>query len=188
MVIKDIFGNTKNMYNVLRCLSGEMIYYVASLTFKELSELNLHHGDTSYLSDAEWFDNADRWSKVTPEKSDFSDEILNHETERYLGMLTVGVRNTEGTAEFSELYTDGGLFVSLTDEQTDQIQRSVGFLFLSGKECLYVFDGVKRTQAIQHTVASIDEHKDESILSQEVQVAFVTFSQETKKYVIKMLQ
>ena len=148
----------------LRAKMGDWIYYIASMTMKELAQ---RVTTASAVHDSEKLD--DLIQRSLSSRADAIAEYLLSQEQRLFGTLVIGVYG--GEPEWLEIGIREGVRQWEGDEE--RLDGAIGLLRLSGSEQLFALDGQHRMVG---TVKALEV--DSTLGSEEVAVIFVGHSKD----------
>lgn len=133
------------IFPALRCRMGDWIYYVTFMSFKDISQW-IRPTEEIYKSKrlSEWIQRA-----LSGKHAQEIATYLQNQEERMFNAIFVGIYG--GEPQWGEIQISSTLELSpfeVTDDQLDNLSRSVGVLHFSGEEKLFAIDG-------QHRVAGV---------------------------------
>ena len=133
------------IFPALRCRMGDWIYYVTFMSFKDISQW-IRSTEEIYKSKrlSEWIQRA-----LSGKHAKEIATYLQNQEERMFNAIFVGIYG--GEPRWGEIQISSTLELApfeVTDDQLDNLSRSVGILHFSGEEKLFAIDG-------QHRVAGV---------------------------------
>ena len=133
------------IFPALRCRMGDWIYYVTFMSFKDISQW-IRPTEEIYKSKrlSEWIQRA-----LSGKHAKEIATYLQNQEERMFNAIFVGIYG--GEPRWGEIQISSTLELApfeVTDDQLDNLSRSVGILHFSGEEKLFAIDG-------QHRVAGV---------------------------------
>ena len=133
------------IFPALRCQMGDWIYYVTFMSFKDIFQW-IRPTEEIYKSKrlSEWIQRA-----LSGKHAKEIATYLQNQEERMFNAIFVGIYG--GEPRWGEIQISSTLELApfeVTDDQLDNLSRSVGILHFSGEEKLFAIDG-------QHRVAGV---------------------------------
>ena len=133
------------IFPALRCRMGDWFYYVTFMSFRDIKEwIHAPHEIHSSKKLSEWIQR-----ELQLNHAQAIATYLATQPERMFNALFVGIY--DGEPQWGEIQVSSTLELApfkVTDDQLDNLSRSVGILHFSGEEKLFAIDG-------QHRVAGV---------------------------------
>ena len=133
------------IFPALRCRMGDWIYYVTFMSFRDIKEwIHAPHEIHSSKKLSDWIQR-----ELQLNHAQAIATYLATQPERMFNALFVGIY--DGEPQWGEIHISSTLELApfeVTDDQLDNLSRSVGILYFSGEEKLFAIDG-------QHRVAGV---------------------------------
>ncbi len=141
------------IFPALRCRMGDWIYYVTFMSFKDISQW-IRPTEEIYKSKrlSEWIQRA-----LSGKHAKEIATYLQNQEERMFNAIFVGIYG--GEPRWGEIQISSSLELApfeVTDDQLDNLSRSVGILHFSGEEKLFAIDGQHRVAGVK---LALEENK-----------------------------
>lgn len=149
----------------LRCKMGDWIYYVSFMGFRDITRIKPTDEVHKSKKLSEWIQR----QLIQNHAGRISDYLIE-QPERFFSSIVVGVY--EGEPEWSPLdisMPPPSQLLSLTPDQLERLESSVGILHLTGDEKLFAIDGQHRVEGIKRAL----EREPDRFTDDELSVVFV---------------
>jgi len=153
---------SRRMFPTLRCRMGDTIYYATYLTFRDVHEWikptdEVHR--SKQLSD--WIQR----QLMEKHASGIATYLCNQE-ERFFNAVVIGIYG--GSPSWSPLHVSsppGGDAPTISDNDREMLDSSVGLLCLDGSEQLFAIDGQHRVEGIKNALMKESSLADDEIIA-----------------------
>ena len=154
-------ADRRTAYPGLRCLMGKWVYYVTSMTFRDVADW-VERSDEIYESD-QLRDLVQR--EIGNRVGGIVDYLVSQEDERFFSAIILGLY--EGEPQWYRMEV-GPSLMGLAPTPSNDAFDNVGVLALKGAERVFAIDGQHRVEAIKEAIK-----KDPSLADEDIAVVFV---------------
>lgn len=142
------------IFPALRCRMGDWIYYVTFMSFRDIKEwIQAPHEIHSSKKLSEWIQR-----ELQSNHAQAIATYLATQPERMFNALFVGIYG--GEPQWGEIQVSSTLELApfeVTEDQLDNLSRSIGILHFSGEEKLFAIDGQHRVAGVK---LALEKNKD----------------------------
>lgn len=142
------------IFPALRCRMGDWFYYVTFMSFRDIKEwIQAPHEIHSSKKLSEWIQR-----ELQSNHAQAIATYLATQPERMFNALFVGIY--DGEPQWGEIQVSSTLELApfkVTEDQLDNLSRSIGILHFSGEEKLFAIDGQHRVAGVK---LALEENKD----------------------------
>lgn len=142
------------IFPALRCRMGDWFYYVTFMSFRDIKEwIHAPHEIHSSKKLSEWIQR-----ELQSNHAQAIATYLATQPERMFNALFVGIY--DGEPQWGEIQVSSTLELApfkVTEDQLDNLSRSIGILHFSGEEKLFAIDGQHRVAGVK---LALEENKD----------------------------
>ena len=142
------------IFPALRCRMGDWIYYVTFMSFRDIKEwIQAPHEIHSSKKLSEWIQR-----ELQLNHAQAIATYLATQPERMFNALFVGIY--DGEPQWGEIQVSSTLELApfeVTEDQLDNLSRSIGILHFSGEEKLFAIDGQHRVAGVK---LALEKNKD----------------------------
>ena len=142
------------IFPALRCRMGDWIYYVTFMSFRDIKEwIHAPHEIHSSKKLSEWIQR-----ELQSNHAQAIATYLATQPERMFNALFVGIYG--GEPQWGEIQVSSTLELApfeVTEDQLDNLSRSIGILHFSGEEKLFAIDGQHRVAGVK---LALEKNKD----------------------------
>ncbi len=142
------------IFPALKCRMGDWIYYVTFMSFRDIKEwIHAPHEIHSSKKLSEWIQR-----ELQLNHAQAIATYLATQPERMFNALFVGIY--DGEPQWGEIQVSSTLELApfeVTEDQLDNLSRSIGILHFSGEEKLFAIDGQHRVAGVK---LALEKNKD----------------------------